>query len=476
MIWSAIEALGVQIIGFALLLLLGLYLDPEDFGIFAIASSIVTFGQIIMDSGLSAALIQRRDITEGHLSVVFMVNLLTGLLVTLLVAGFALCADAIGDGVAWSDLLLLLSANCLFVGLNLAQEAHARRKLRFKALALRRLGSALFGALAAWYCAARGLGAYSLVAQVLGASVLGTILLWGVAPWRPTNLMAAWGSLSDLKSFVRPMLQYSMIKACCIYFPIWILGAMLTHTELGYYNYVSRFAVTGVSAIAAGLSSYLFATLSRLQDSPAEYSAAYWRITSVSFAASAFLALGCYCILPSFIANTLPPEWQEAGRIAQLLPWAGLAACIISPAGSLMLSANRPAWMRNWSLFYLLLLCGGATVAGLLGTGLAAAGAVVVANLIGVGYNLEVTHRILLQPRRGLLARLAGFGAATGVAAGVWWLWSRRGHALGSDAVFFSFVVVPIFVACALYWIPAVRTELGGFIRAATLRMKTPTS
>lgn len=468
------EAVGVQLIGFALLLLLGVYIGPEEFGAFAIAYSIVSFGQIVMDSGLSAALIQRTELTERHLSVVFMVNLLAGLLVTLFLAGFAIGVGALRDGPAWTQLLLLLSVNCLFNGLNLTQEAQARRQLRFRALALRRLGSTVGGALAAWLCATGGLGAISLVVQVLGASVLSTLLLWALSPWKPSGLGAAWSSFADLRSFVGPMLQFSLLKACCLYVPIWILGAMLSPAELGYYNYVSRFALAGVSAIATGLGSFLFATLSRLQEERGNYFAAYWRITSISFAASALMALGCHCLLPSFIAATLPPEWQQAGQIARLMPWAGLAACMISPAGALMLSANRPAWMRNWSLFYLTVLCGGAALAGLGGTGWAATWALLAANLAGVGYTLEVTHRILAQPRLDLVRRLAGFCAATGFAAGLWWLWGLRTHALGTDAVFFFLVVVPGFVAAAAGLIPAVREEILRVARTVSLRASSP--
>ena len=62
-------------------LVLARLLAPEDFGVVAAATVIISFSQVFSDAGLGKALIQRQDRVEESANVVFWLNLGIGLII-----------------------------------------------------------------------------------------------------------------------------------------------------------------------------------------------------------------------------------------------------------------------------------------------------------------------------------------------------------------------------------------------------------
>jgi len=65
-------------------LILASILGPRDFGVVAICVVYITFLRLILDQGLAAALIQRKEIEQEHLDAVFWMDLALSLILVLL--------------------------------------------------------------------------------------------------------------------------------------------------------------------------------------------------------------------------------------------------------------------------------------------------------------------------------------------------------------------------------------------------------
>ena len=82
--WNSISQLTKQLINFVIMVLLARLLNPADFGLITMVSVITGFAILFLDLGFGAVVIQKQDIEERHLSSIFWVNLLVGLILTLL--------------------------------------------------------------------------------------------------------------------------------------------------------------------------------------------------------------------------------------------------------------------------------------------------------------------------------------------------------------------------------------------------------
>src|SRR5205807_6134357 len=81
--WSYAMSWGEQGFNALIMFVLAYLLGPKDFGIAAIAMVYVQFIQMIMEQGLTAALIQRKDLKQEHLDAAFWGILLLSLVLLL---------------------------------------------------------------------------------------------------------------------------------------------------------------------------------------------------------------------------------------------------------------------------------------------------------------------------------------------------------------------------------------------------------
>ncbi len=80
--------IGRQVVNLAVTFVLAAILGPTAYGLVAIAMVYVAFVQLLMEQGMNAALVQRRDLSQEHLTSAFwMVQLAALILDALAVAG-----------------------------------------------------------------------------------------------------------------------------------------------------------------------------------------------------------------------------------------------------------------------------------------------------------------------------------------------------------------------------------------------------
>src|SRR5688572_17206087 len=87
--WSVLTEIASKAIGPIAFIVLAHLLVPEDFGVVAAATVIVSFCQILWDAGLSKTLVQRQDRISESANVIFWANVALGVAVMILLLGIA---------------------------------------------------------------------------------------------------------------------------------------------------------------------------------------------------------------------------------------------------------------------------------------------------------------------------------------------------------------------------------------------------
>ena len=70
-VWTFSQQFGNLFIGFIVSLVLARILLPEEFGLIAMVVSLVSFGEVLVDSGMTQSLIRSDKLTEEDYSTVF---------------------------------------------------------------------------------------------------------------------------------------------------------------------------------------------------------------------------------------------------------------------------------------------------------------------------------------------------------------------------------------------------------------------
>ena len=92
--WRASSQIIGQALQLALFVVLTRLLDVRDFGLMGMIYVFTGFAQSLADMGLGAAVVQKRDLSDQHLSSVFWVNVGVGTLLTLV---FGLAASLVAS-------------------------------------------------------------------------------------------------------------------------------------------------------------------------------------------------------------------------------------------------------------------------------------------------------------------------------------------------------------------------------------------
>ena len=161
--WNLVGAIATNLMRLVSVAVLGRLLASGDFGIVAAATSVLVVLHNIRDIGLGPALVQRAELSDGHVSTAFATSVyLGGALAALIV----IAAPVIGQlyGIPESiDVLRALGIIFAIRGLATVSAMMTQRRMNFRAVAIVDAASYGIGTIVAMTLATLGAGPWSLV-------------------------------------------------------------------------------------------------------------------------------------------------------------------------------------------------------------------------------------------------------------------------------------------------------------------------
>ena len=264
-LWSFLQRAGSLIIGFITNMVLARLLEPEDFGCIAIIFVFVGFADILVDSGLTSALIQKKEVNRKDISTVFSTNLTVSII--LFVAIF-FAAPAIGRYVGVPNLYIYLRVEAIAILIRAfycIQAAALSKNLKFKNMAKANIIAATISAVVSIIMAAKGFGVWSLVAKNLLLHL--SILLM----YRQASRVSY--QFGFYRENFRALFSFGWAVAFTTFCDIlysnivsFLIGKRYSVKDLGYYNQAYSLKQIPVYSISMVITQVLFPFMSKMQD------------------------------------------------------------------------------------------------------------------------------------------------------------------------------------------------------------------
>lgn len=341
--WSAIEKWGGKFFALLVFLTLARLLEPEAFGLVALASVFVAFVQVFVDQGFADAIVQRPDLEESHLDTAFWVNIAMGLLMTLLCAAAAgLIAAGLREP-ALEPVVRVFSLAFIINAISGVQIALFRRKLAFKVLAVRTLIANVIGGVAGITMAFLGYGVWSLVGQQLLMSGTGAIILWTASTWRPTFRFSR-RHFVDLFSFGINVIGTNLLNFLNRRSDDLLIGYFLGTTALGYYTVAYRILLTLTDLITGISAQVTFPIFSKMRQDKERMLRAFYLTTQYASYISFPIFMGLAVTAPILIPVVFGPQWAPSIPVMQILAFIGLLHSVTFFNGSVLLAMGKPSW------------------------------------------------------------------------------------------------------------------------------------
>ena len=138
-VWTSAAKYSNILVQLGVTAVLSRLLLPEDFGVVAVTTVIVSFFAIFSDLGIAPAIVQKKELTHDDLSRIFTFTLLSGGAVTVVFFLLSGAVAAYYDAPVLRTICRILCVNLLFAALNIVPGALLYKERRFRFIALRTL-------------------------------------------------------------------------------------------------------------------------------------------------------------------------------------------------------------------------------------------------------------------------------------------------------------------------------------------------
>lgn len=347
--WNVIDRVATQALYAVTGIVLARELSQEDFGLVGAILVFESFASLLVDSGFSSALIQRKNPTQTDYSTVMWFNLgVAGLLYAILF----LCAPAIAAFFQHDTRLIPLSrVMFLTLILNAAASVPTYRLIKnmeVKMVAVANsLALTLAGITGIWLAVA-GFGAWAIVWQGVVLSTVKPLVLWTSQRWRPSAVFS-WKALRSFLHVGVNMTFTSFLNTLFLNIYSLFIGRLSGMRQLGYYTQSDKWSKMGVMSLYQTLTSSFLPALSAVQDDRERFARAAAKMNRFTSYLVFPLLLGLALMARPIFHILFGTKWDPSIILFQLLLMRGIFTIFTGLYNNILLSlghARTIMWME----------------------------------------------------------------------------------------------------------------------------------
>lgn len=344
--WMVLFRLFDRSIGIVSTAILARLLLPADFGLVAMAMSIIAVIEFATAFSFEMALIQKPDPQREHYDTAWTLNIIMAGLGALLTASLALPAASFYGDPRLVEVMLAIGAAWLIAGFENIGTVNFRREMNFSA-EFRLMATKRFVSFLVTMVAALTLRSYwALIIGTATSRALGVALSYGMQPYRPRLSLAR---TRELFSFSGWLLLSNISGVVIGKVPHFTVGRLFGAQVLGAYTVGAEIANLAYTELVAPLNRAMFPGYARLsEDRPA------FRSTCLDATAAILLvvlpvSVGVAVLAGPIVRILLGAQWVDAVPVIQVLAFSGAVSAVTSNNVAAYLALGRPQ-LTTWIL------------------------------------------------------------------------------------------------------------------------------
>lgn len=327
-------------------------LNPEIYGIATAVTIIVSFCEVVLESGFAKYLIEHdfkdEEDYRKQFSLLFFLSIITSLLASVLIVVFRYPLSALIGNSGYEIVLAGSTAQIVFASLNALYAADLKRHFKFNKLFIIKIVYCAAPFVVTIPLALLGMGYWSLIIGAIAAQVFQLPFLI-IASKRKLSLKIRFKNLGVILKDSAPMILDSTVVWICS----WIMTLLATQfydsTIVGLIK-VSNSTVTSVfSLFSASFISVLFPTLSRLKNNQKEFEDFFVKTQKAAMCILPPIGVGCFFFSGTITSLMLGSKWTDASFMIGVF---GLTKPLIICYNHFLSEAFRSKGFFYKSIFY----------------------------------------------------------------------------------------------------------------------------
>ncbi|MDV7102911.1 oligosaccharide flippase family protein [Vibrio sp. TH_r3] len=341
-IWNLLSKWVNRSIGVISSIILIRLLEPEDFGIAALASIVIALFVMFSDSGAEKYAIKAEDCNDELLNSAWSLNILLKLCCAMLIAAFShLIAELTYEPVL-KNVLLLCSFLPIISGFKNIGLVHYERELNYKPLARLSVITKLIVfpvtiGLALWWQNYWALILGSIISELM--LVIGSYWIhpyrpkWSSKLWRTQWSFSQWVMISTATGYIRSRLD------------VLLIGRFLPSESVGVYRVSQEFAWLPFSELISPATASFYAGITKISHNRDELNDKLLRYLTVTYILVVPSAFGIYALQDQIVAVVMGERWISAAPIMGLLSLLMLSMPLNVALQTVLISLNKVKYL-----------------------------------------------------------------------------------------------------------------------------------
>lgn len=316
--WNSVDRIANYGISFFVGIILARLLSPEEYGLLGIIGIFTAIFNIILDSGLSTALIRKKDVSDSDYCTVFWTNLFLSFVLTAVLYAGAPFIGAFFNRLELVPYIHVMAFILVINALSITQQARLTKSIDFKKLTKVSLISHIISGVIGIVMAYSGFGVWALVTQQMSGRLFTTILLWVYSKWIPKLLMS-WDSFNELFGFSWKLLVAQIINTGFSQAYQAVIGKVYAPQTLGQYTRAQQYSQLVASTVGDVVMKVSLPVMSSIQNEDDRLLRAFRTIIKTTMLVSCVILIGMAASANSIIYVLIGEKWLPCVPMMQIL-------------------------------------------------------------------------------------------------------------------------------------------------------------
>lgn len=360
--WNVIDRVSSQLLYAVSGIVLARLLSPNDFGLVGAVAIFQAFASLMVDSGFSYALLQRKTPSHLDYSTVLWFNIAMATIIYLsLWFAAPLIADCFQDDSRLIALSRVMFLSFIINAASIVQINRLMKQMNVRMVAVSNIVALALSAIVGIVLAINGFGAWTIVWQTLTQSTVKTLILWLTSHWLPLWAFS-WQSLREIFKVGSAMMTSSFISTLVQNINAFFIGNRVNLVSLGYYSQADKWSKMGVASISQVLTSSFLPVLSQFQDDKERFARATKKMNKFT-SYLLFPIMGFLGVMAEPIFHVLfGVKWDASIALFQLLLLRGVFVVLTSLYNNYIIALGQAKiilWtviLRDGAIFLALLV------------------------------------------------------------------------------------------------------------------------
>lgn len=322
--WALLMRWSTRAIGLVSTMILARLLTPQDFGIVAMGTLVMSFLTMFSELGVDGFVIRSREATREICDTGWTIKILQGLVIGLVLVAAAPLAVRYFDEPRLPPVLYVLALAAVATGFENIGMTLVRKELDFardfRFMVYKRLVTFVVSVTLAFLLESY----WALVFGIALSAVLGVPLSYGMHSYRPRFSFA---QARGFLTFGASILLINIARFFNERVDALVVGGVSSTAAMGTYNVASDVSRMATNEIVAPIGRSLYPSYARVAGDPDVLKSAYLRSLSAIALVCLPLGVGLAVVAEDTVQVVLGPKWSGA---VPLLQWLAIYALLNS--------------------------------------------------------------------------------------------------------------------------------------------------